>query len=85
MTSLENLWLEYCTGVTDEGIRSGTLQKMTHLKQLRLRGMKKITDATFTDLIKFGHLGNLSIRETNISWESVDRMKQAMPKTVVFK
>ena len=85
LTSLENLWLEYCTGVTDQGIRSGTLQKMTHLRQLRLRGMKKVTDATFDDLIKFGHLGNLSIRETNISWESVDRMKLAMPKTVVFK
>jgi hypothetical protein len=85
LTSLENLWLEYCTGVTDQGIRSGRLQKMTHLKQLRLRGMKKVTDATFDDLIKFGHLGNLSIRETNISWESVDRMKLAMPKTVVFK
>ena len=85
LASLENLWLEYCTGVTDQGIRSGTLQKMTHLKQLRLRGMTKITDATLADLIRFGHLGNLSIRETKISWESVDRMREAMPKTVVFK
>ncbi|NBV21232.1 MAG: hypothetical protein EBS05_04825 [Proteobacteria bacterium] len=85
LTSLENLWLEYCIGVTDQGIHSGALQKMTHLKQLRLRGMKKVTDATLDDLMKFGHLGNLTIRETGISWESVDRIKQAMPKTVVFK
>jgi hypothetical protein len=58
---------------------------MTHLKQLRLRGMKKVTDATFEDLVKFAHLQHLWIRETYISWESVDRMKQSMPKTVVFK
>jgi len=85
LTSVENLALSYCTGVTDKGIQSGILQKMTHLKQLGLRGMKQVTDASLDDLVKFGHLDHITIRETKISLEGVESMKKAMPKTVVFK
>jgi hypothetical protein len=85
LTTVENLALSYCRGVTDEGIRSGTLQKMTNLKQLGLRGTKLVTDASLDDLVKFGHLEHITIRETKISPDGVEKMKAAMPKTVVFK
>jgi len=85
LTGVENLAMSYCTGVTDKGIQSGVLQKMTHLKQLGLRGMKQVTDASLDDLVKFGHLDHITIRETKISPEGVESMKKAMPKTVVFK
>lgn len=85
LSSLENLYLGYSTGVTDQGIRSGTLQSMTHLKELRIRGMKKITDEALDDLVRFSHLEDLNIRETGISAAGVERMKRDMPKTVVFK
>jgi hypothetical protein len=85
LTNLENLGLSYCHGVTDEGIRSGLLQKMTHLKQLRLRGLKLVTDASLDQLVQFGHLEHINIRQTKTSPEAVERMKKEMPKTVVFK
>jgi F-box/leucine-rich repeat protein 14 len=85
LTTLENLWLAYCRRITDEGIRSGVLQKMTHLRQLRLRGLQQVTDSTLDDLAKFGHLENLTIRETKITWDGVDRLTREMPKTTVFK
>lgn len=85
LSSLENLWLEYCGLVTDKGIQSGVLQSMTHLKELRIRGMTKVTDASLDDLVKFGHLKLISIREDKISPAGVERMKKAMPNTVVFK
>jgi len=58
---------------------------MTHLKKLELRGLKKVTDASYEDLVKFGYLTNLGIRETKTSVECVEHLKTAMPKTVVFK
>lgn len=85
LRSLEELVIAYCIGVTDQGIRSGTLQGMTHLKKLELRGLTKVTDAALDDLVKFGHLSNLGIRETKTSPQAVERMKAAMPMTVVFK
>lgn len=85
LTSVENLGLSYCRGVTDEGIGSGVLQGMKHLKQLRLRGMKQVTDASLEDLLRFGHLEHINIRETKTSPETVARMKKEMPKTDVFK
>jgi hypothetical protein len=85
LVSLENLWLEYCALVTDKGIQGGILQSMTHLKELRIRGMTQVTDASLDDLVKFGHLKQISIRENKISPEGVERMKAAMPNTNVFK
>lgn len=85
LTSVEDLALSYCRNVTDRGMQSGTLQGMTHLKRLGLRGMQQVTDASLDDLVKLGHLEHLTIRETKISADGVARMKQAMPKTVVFK
>jgi hypothetical protein len=58
---------------------------MTHLKKLELRGLKKVTDASFGDLVKLGYLTNLGIRETKTSVECVERLKVAMPHTAVFK
>jgi len=85
LISLERLSLSYCRGITDQGIRSGTLQKMSHLKELGVRGATRVTDESLDDLVKFGHLGHLNIRQTKISPTGVERMKTAMPKTTVFK
>jgi len=85
LTTLDTLGISYCPGVTDLGVRRGTLQGMTHLKRLNLRGLKQITDAGLDELVKFGHLDHITIRETKISTDGVERMKKALPKTVVFK
>ena len=83
--SLETLNISYNTGITNAGIQNGTLQGMTRLKKLELRGLKKVTDASYEDLVKLGFLTNLGIRETTTSVETVARLKAAMPKTDVFK
>ena len=83
--TLEKLFLEYCERITDRGIRSGALQSMTHLTELRLRGMKQVTDASLDDLVKFGYLKTISVRGAGVSWDGVTRMKEAMPQTFVFK
>jgi len=85
LKSLERLSLSYCRGVTDAGLRSGPLAAMSRLKHLGLRGLSQVTDGALDDLTKFGHLEHLTIRETKISWDGVERLKQALPKTVVFK
>ncbi len=85
LATLEQLYLEQCEKVTDAGIRTGILQGMTHLKELRLRGLKSVTDASLDAMVKFGHLKTISVRSAGISWEGVDRMKKAMPNTFVFK
>lgn len=85
LMTLERLSLSYCRGITDRGLRSGTLQSMKHLKQLGLRGLNQVTDATLDELAEFRHLEHLTIRETKISADGVTRLKQALPKTVVFK
>jgi hypothetical protein len=85
LSTLEQLSLAYCTSVTDEGLRLGILQKMTHLQFLELRGLTGVTDASLESLCQFGHLKLIGIREDKISWESVDKMRVAMPNTKVFK
>lgn len=85
LRSLDELVIAYCIGVTDRGLRSGILQGMTHLKKLELRGLTKVTDAAYDDLVRLAFLSNLGIRETKTSAETVERLKRAMPMTVVFK
>lgn len=85
LTTLEQLFLENCVKITDAGIHTGILQGMTQLTELRLRGLKQVTDASLDDLVKFGHLRTISVRSAGISWDGVDRMKKAMPNTFVFK
>jgi hypothetical protein len=85
LDTLEELSLAYCVSVSDGGIRSGILQKMTHLQMLELRGLTKVTDASLEELSQFGHLKLIGIREANVSWQSVDQMRAAMPATKVFK
>jgi hypothetical protein len=85
LATLETLGIGYNLGVTDAGVRSGTLQAMTHLKELRLRGLKQVTDASADALARFGHLAHLNIRETKTSPATVGRLQKAMPDTVVFK
>lgn len=85
LTTLEKLFLEYDEKLTDAGIRSGILQGMKHLQELRLRGMKKVTDASLDDLVKFGHLKTISVRSVGISNNGVERMKKEMPETHVFR
>jgi len=84
-TGLEKLFLSYCKGITDQGIRSGALQSMTQLRELRLRGLQQVTDAAVADLGKFGHLKTISVRGAGVSWDGVAQMKRAMPETFVFK
>jgi hypothetical protein len=83
--TLKKLFLEYCEKLTDTGIRTGVLQGMTHLEELRLRGMKKVTDASLDDLVKFGHLKTISVRSVGITNDGVERMKKGMPETHVFR
>jgi hypothetical protein len=85
LNTVESLGISYCLGVTDAGLRSGTLQGMAHLKALNLRGLKAVTDASFDDMVKLGHLEHINIRGTKTSPDCVERLKKAMPKTVVFK
>lgn len=85
LRSVEDLSIAYCTAVTDEGVRSGILQGMKGLKTLELRGLTRVTDASLEPLSQCGHLKLLGIREAKISWESVDKMRAAMPNTKVFK
>ena len=85
LTSLESLALNQCRGVTDVGVQSGTFQKMTHLKALGLRGLASVTDASVDDLVKLSHLEHINVRSTKVSLDGVERMKRAMPKTIVFK
>lgn len=85
LSTVTDLGISYNTGITDAGLRSGALQRMTHLKRLNLRGEKQITDASLDDISQMKHLEHITIRETKISAEGVARLNRAMPKTVVFK
>lgn len=85
LSSLESLALNQCRGVTDRGIQSGTLQKMTHLKQLGLRGLHQVTDAAVDELVKLNHLEHINVRATKVSVAGVERLKKALPKTTIFK
>lgn len=85
LRTLETLNLSYCRQIDKQGIESGVLQRMTHVRQLGIRGLKQVTDASLPEIVKMTHLKHITIRETGISWESVDKMKTAMPETVVFK
>ena len=79
-TTVENLYLSYCLGITDEGIASGALQKMKQLRELRLRGLK-VTDASVEALSAMTFLEKLSVRSTGVTWDGIDKLKKAMPKT----
>jgi hypothetical protein len=85
LNTLESLSLAYCVAITDEGLRTGILQEMKHLRLLELRGLTRVTDASLDALSQFGHLKVIGIREAKVSWESVDKMRAAMPQTRVFK
>lgn len=85
LTSVVDLRLAYCRGITDAGIRSGTLQQMTQVKRLELRGLKQITDASVDELAKFTHLAHIGLRETSVGPIGVVKLKAALPKTDVFK
>ncbi len=85
LTNVEDIRLSYCFGVTDRGIQSGALQSMSNLKRLALRGLKQVTDASVDDLAKLRNLEHLNIRQNGITTNGFARLKQAMPKTTVFK
>lgn len=85
LTHVEEIRLSYCMGITHTGLQSGTLQGMPNLKRLALRGVKGVTDAAIDDLAKIPNLEHLNIRSNGITVEGCARLKQAMPKTVVFK
>ncbi len=83
-TALENLYISYCPGITDEGISSTSLQKMKQLRELRLRG-QNLTDASVEALSAMTFLEKLSVRGTGLTWDGVDKLKKAMPDTYIFK
>lgn len=85
LKTVEKLNLSYCFGLTDAGTRSGTLQSMTWLQEINLRGIKTITDTCVDDLAKLQHLKLLGIRQNGITDAGWTRLKQAMPRTTVFK
>ena len=83
-TNLKNLYLSYCPGINDKGIDSGSLLKMEHLRELRLRGLK-VTDASVESLSEMTFLETLSMRGTGVTRDGVDQLKKAMPETYIFK
>lgn len=85
LTSVTDLRLAYCRQITDRGLNSGVLQKMTHVKRLNLRGLKQVTDAALSDLEQFRHLDHIGLRETSVSVKGITRLKTALPQTDVFK
>lgn len=85
LKNVEDIRLSYCFGITDRGIQNGTLQGMTNLKQLALRGVKTVTDTSIDDLAKIRSLEHINIRQNGITADGCNRLKQAMPKTTVFK
>lgn len=85
LTSVVDLRLAYCRGITDRGVQTGILQRMTNVKRLNLRGLKQVTDAALDELLKFKHLDHIGFRETSISREGIVRLKTGLPKTDVFK
>lgn len=85
LVNVEQLGLSYCVGVTDRGIQRGALQRMPQLKRLALRGLKQVTDASLDELAKLTRLEHINIRQNGITEAGCDRLRQAMPKTVVFK
>lgn len=85
LRSVVDLRLAYCTGITDVGVRSGTLQRMTHVKRLNLRGLKQVTDACLDELSKFAQLEHIGLRETAIGADGVARLKTSLPQTNIFK
>ncbi len=58
---------------------------MGQLKELALRGVKNVTDASVDDLAKIKSLEHLNIRQNGITVEGWERLKKALPQTVVFK
>lgn len=85
LTSVTDLRLAYCRQITERGLHSGVLQKMTHVKRLNLRGLKQVTDAALNDLAQFRHLEHIGLRETTISAQGIARLKEALSQTEVFK
>ena len=82
--NLKKLYLNNCPGITEEGIGSGSLQKMEQLQELSLRGLK-VTDASVEALSELAFLNKLSVRGTGVTWDGVDQLKKAMPETYIFK
>jgi len=85
LSTVADLRIAYCRQVTDRGIAGGTFERMPHVERLNLRGLKQVTDASLAPLSKLAHLAHLGIRETAISADGVARLKESLPKTVVFK
>lgn len=85
LNTVEDLGIAYNISIDDAGIQSGLLQSMKQLHFLELRGISQLTEASLAALSQFGHLKQIGIREDKISWESVDKMRAAMPNTKVFK
>lgn len=85
LSTVVDLRLAYCRGITDIGVQSGVLQRMRHVKRLNLRGLKQITDASVDDLAKFEHLDHLGLRETTVGSAGITHLKSALPNTEIFK
>lgn len=85
LDEVEEIRLSYCLGITDRGIRSGTLQSMPNLKRLAFRGLKQITDESLDDLARIKSLEHINIRGNGLTADGVERLKRALPQTVVFR
>jgi hypothetical protein len=85
LSTIADLRIAYCRHVSDRGMAKGVFERMPHLERLNLRGLPLVTDAALDSLSKLAHLAHLGIRETKIGTDGVARLKQALPKTVIFK
>jgi hypothetical protein len=85
LDTLQGLGLSYCRHITDLGVQRGTFAAMPHLRSLRLRGLKEVTDASVPALAACTQLEHLNIRQNGISVAGFERLKTALPRTHVFK
>ena len=58
---------------------------MTHLKELRLRGLKRVKDASADAADKLPQLTSLSVRGSRVFRDGVAQMKPTMPETFILK
>ena len=78
--SLKNLFLAYCTLITDQGV--SYLPKLECLEILMLSGCVKITDAGWIDLCKMSSLRRLCCCQ-RISQSSLEELKRSLPETEI--
>jgi uncharacterized protein YndB with AHSA1/START domain len=79
MPSISQLWLDYCQGISDAGIKH--LVALKNLRELGLRGSEKLTDTCLDEFKEFPALTSLTLYGCKkITKEGVEKLRAAKPK-----